>query len=156
MTILVFSDSHGAKNFMRACIEEYTPDYILHLGDHYEDGKKIAAEYPQIPMIQVPGNCDEYRDTEDAPLVRKIRLDGVSIFMTHGHLHGVKKNPYALVKDARDQGADIALFGHTHCALCRQEDDLWVMNPGSCGYFGATAGLIEIENGQISSCDILQ
>ena len=48
---------------------------------------------------------------------------------------------------------DIALFGHTHVPYCQQEaDGLWVMNPGSCGYGGGSAGLIEIENEKISSC----
>lgn len=157
MTILVLSDSHGAKNFMRACVDQFAPDVIIHLGDHYEDGKELREENPGIPFYQVPGNCDRYRDTEDAPEVRVVTVGGVKIFMTHGHLHGVKQNIYALIRDARDSGAKIALFGHTHCALCQQEPDgMWVMNPGACGYIGASGGLIEIEDGKVVSCDILR
>ena len=157
MTVLVFSDSHGAKNFMRACIDQFFPDAILHLGDYYGDGKKLREEYPDISFYQVPGNCDEYRDTEDCPLVRVVILGGVKMFMTHGHLHGVKQTEYSLIRDAQASGADLALYGHTHEAVCHQEESgMWVMNPGTCGYFGASAGLVEIQKGKIISCDILR
>ena len=40
---------------------------------------------------------------------------------------------------------------------CRQEPDgLWMLNPGSCGYGGGTAGLIQVENRKIVSCRILR
>ena len=39
----------------------------------------------------------------------------------------------------------------------RQEPDgLWILNPGSCGYGGGTAGLIQVENRKIVSCRILR
>jgi hypothetical protein len=31
-----------------------------------------------------------------------------------------------------------------------------VLNPGSCGYGGGSAGLIEIQNGKIVDCRILR
>ena len=52
-------------------------------------------------------------------------------------------------------GAQAALFGHTHSALCVQEDGLWLLNPGSCGSYGGSVGVIETENSQITSCKIL-
>ena len=60
-----------------------------------------------------------------------------------------------LLRDARNCGADIVLYGHTHIPECYQEKDgLWVMNPGSAGY-GPTAGLLEIENGKVVQAKIL-
>ena len=51
---------------------------------------------------------------------------------------------------------DAALYGHTHVADChREEDGLWVLNPGSCGYFGGSAGLLEVQDGSILSCRLL-
>ena len=77
--------------------------------------------------------------------------------MAHGHKHGVKSYLGALLRDARACKVDAVLFGHTHTALCRREEDgLWVLNPGSCGYFGGSAGLMEITNGKIKSCRILR
>ena len=63
----------------------------------------------------------------------------------------------ALLKDARASRVDAVLYGHTHQADCRQEPDgLWILNPGSCGYGGGTAGLIQVENRKIVSCRILR
>ena len=77
--------------------------------------------------------------------------------MTHGHKHSVKSYLGSLLRDARIAKVDAVLYGHTHQADChREEDGLWVLNPGSCGYFGGSAGLILAENGTIADCRILK
>ena len=54
-------------------------------------------------------------------------------------------------------GAKAALYGHTHGADChREEDGLWVLNPGACGSSGGSVGLIETENGEIQTVRILK
>ena len=156
MKILVLSDSHSSLRFMRCCIDAIKPDRLIHLGDYYDDACVIAEEYPHIPMIQVPGNCDRYRCPPFVQEVLAQRIDGVQFFMTHGHRHMVKQYLDMLVMDARKCKAAVALYGHTHIADCHQEEDgLWVLNPGSCGYYGGSAGLIETSNGKIVSCRLL-
>lgn len=156
MKILVLSDSHFALGVMQDCIKAVQPDCILHLGDMYDDGKAIAEEYPGILFYQVPGNCDMYRCPRDLPEVIMPVIGGVKFFMTHGHRHHVKSYTDLLIRDARANKAAAALYGHTHMEECHQEEDgLWVMNPGSCGYSGGTAGLIAVENGKIVSCRII-
>ena len=155
--ILVLSDSHSAMSFMRLCVNKISPTAIIHLGDHFDDGEALHEEFPYIPFFQVAGNCDRYRTPPHAREILNMPLYGVRIYMTHGHIHRVKQVLGLLLRDAREAKADIALFGHTHCAYCQQESDgLWVMNPGSCGYYGGSAGLIEIEDEKISSCRILR
>ncbi|MBQ8238241.1 MAG: metallophosphoesterase [Oscillospiraceae bacterium] len=157
MKILVLSDSHSALRFMHFCVSKIRPDAIIHLGDHYDDGEALREEFPDIPLYQVPGNCDCYRCPPDACEVLVIRLDGVRLFMTHGHRHRVKQATYALLEDARQSRADIVCYGHTHVPNCYQESDgLWVLNPGSCGYFGGTAGLVETRAGKIKRVRILR
>lgn len=157
MKILVLSDSHSALSFMRLCIRRVEPDAVIHLGDHFDDGSAMAEENPGIPFYQVPGNCDRYRCAPGTPDIRMENIGGVSLFLTHGHRHGVKTGTEALLAAARFAGAEGALYGHTHRADCRREEDgLWVLNPGSCGYFGGSGGLVEIENGAITSCRILR
>ena len=157
MKILIMSDSHSALSFMRRCIEAVDPDVLIHLGDHYDDGEAIAEEYPDLPIYQVPGNCDRYRCAPDLPLVRVTSIDGVHLLMTHGHLHKVKLYIDALIRDGRNAGAQAVLYGHTHVQNCYQEPDgLWVVNPGSCGYYGGTVGLIETDGGRIAECKILR
>lgn len=157
MKILVLSDSHSALRFMRECVEAVKPDAMVHLGDYFDDGQALAEEYPGILFYQVPGNCDKYRCPPFQPEILIQRIGGVELYMTHGHHHRVKQGIGALLRDARASKAAAVLYGHTHVAQCTQEPDgLWVLNPGSCGYFGGSAGLIETEHNQITSCRILR
>lgn len=153
MKILVLSDSHSSLRFMRECVIKTKPNVIIHLGDYFDDGETLHEEFPNILFYQVAGNCDKYRAPFHAREILIMPIGGVRFYMTHGHIHRVKQVLGLLLRDAREAKADIALFGHTHVAYCQQEEDgLWVMNPGSCGYGGGSAGLIEIENEKISSC----
>lgn len=157
MKILVLSDSHSSRSFMRLCVESVKPDAMIHLGDYFDDGQVLSEQYPHVPFYQVPGNCDKYRCP---PFAREILIQtvcGAELYMTHGHIHRVKQTLSLLLKDARAAGVQAVLYGHTHVADCHREDDgLWVLNPGSCGYYGGSAGLIEVENKKITSCRILQ
>lgn len=156
MKILLLSDSHSAMSFMRRSVEAVKPDVMIHLGDYADDGQALHQEYPQIPFYQVPGNCDRYRWDPREPEILMPIIGGVKLYMTHGHRHNVKLHLGALIRDARQSGAQAALYGHTHQADCHQEPDgLWVVNPGSCGFYGGSVGLMEVENGQIRSCRIL-
>ena len=157
MKILVMSDSHSALSFMRRCIDEVIPDAMIHLGDHYDDAIAISEEYPDLPMYHVPGNCDRYRCPPGVMEVQLATLDGVRLYLTHGHLHKVKHYIDLLLRDGRKARAHAVLYGHTHVPNCYQEPDgLWVLNPGSCGYFGGTVGVIETDGGRLVSCEILR
>ena len=157
MKILVLSDSHSAISFMRCCVDAVCPDAIVHLGDYFDDGQALAEEYPRIPFYQVPGNCGRFRCPRWAQEIRIEPVLGVPLYMTHGHRHNVKMDTGLLIRDARASRSAAVLYGHTHVAECRQEPDgMWVLNPGSCGYFGGSAGLMEVSGGEIVSCRILR
>ena len=157
MKILVLSDSHAALSFMRRCIDAIKPDTVIHLGDYYDDGTAMAEEYPYIKFYQVPGNCDAHRGYIPDPETRMETLGGVRILMTHGHRHHVKQTLIRLVADARASRAAVVLFGHTHSADCQMEEEgLWVLKPGSCGFYGGSAGLVEIRAGELLQCRILR
>lgn len=157
MKILVLSDSHSALSFMRQCIRFVQPDAVVHLGDYFEDGSVMAEEFSDIYFYQVPGNCDKYREVMGAPETLVTKVCGVKLFMTHGHRHGVKSGLWRLLKDAEQTDARAVLFGHTHSPYCsREPGGLWVLNPGSCGYYGGSAGLILAEDGKISDCRLLR
>ena len=157
MKILVLSDSHSALRFMRSCMDAVKPDAVVHLGDYFDDAQALAEEYPGTPFYRVPGNCDRYRCAPGTPEIRVERVLGVDLYMTHGHRHKVKQFLHLLLRDAKASRADVVLYGHTHVANCYQDPDgMWIMNPGSCGYFGGSAGLIETKDGKIVSCRILR
>ena len=157
MKLLVLSDSHAALSFMRLCVESVKPDVVIHLGDQYDDANAMEEEYPHIRFYCVPGNCDHYRVPADVPQTLVEKIAGVTMYMTHGHLHHVKSGEGALIAAARSRGAQVALYGHTHVADChREEDGLWVLNPGSCGHGGGSAGVIETDGKQITACYLVK
>ena len=155
MKILVFSDSHSALSFMRRCVDRIKPQAIVHLGDYYEDALALQEDYGHIPFHIVAGNCDRYRCPLSAREMLCYPVCGVMLFMAHGHNHQVKSGIGAFTADARRYGAKAALYGHTHKADCHLEEDLWVLNPGSCGYYGGSAGLIETDGIKITGCRII-
>lgn len=156
MIILVLSDSHAALSFMRRCVDKMKPDVIVHLGDFYEDAEALREDYSYIPFHMVAGNCDRYRCPVGTRELLCYDVCGVRLFITHGHNHKVKMGLGALLKDARGMGAEAALYGHTHVADCHRESDgLWVLNPGTCGHFGGSAGIIETDGNEITACRII-
>lgn len=157
MKILVLSDSHSALRFMRKCIQKIKPAHVIHLGDYYDDGAAMAQENPHVVFHQVPGNCDRYRCIPWQAETMCYPIAGIKTFMTHGHKHGVKSGTDRLLADGRQSGAQIVLYGHTHQAECYQDSEgMWVMNPGSCGSDGGSAGVIEIENEKITACYLVR
>ena len=152
MKILVFSDSHAGLSFMRSCISHIKPDAIVHLGDHYDDAQVLMEEYPHIPVHAVAGNCDRYRAPVSAREMLCYPLGGVMTFMAHGHNYHVKSGTGAFTAAARRLGAKLALYGHTHRMDYHMEEDLHVLNPGACGSFGGSAGLVKVDNGEVKAC----
>ena len=156
MRILVLSDSHAALSFMRRCVEKIKPDAVIHLGDFYEDGQALSEDFSHIPFHMVAGNCDRYRCPISAREMICYPVGGVMLFMTHGHHYRVKTGIGAFTAEARRLGAQAALYGHTHIADCHQEEDgLWVLNPGTCGHYGGSAGVIETDGKKITACRIV-
>lgn len=137
-------------------MEKIRPQAVIHLGDHFDDAEALQEQYDKIPFHIVAGNCDRYRCPISAREVLCYDIGGVRLFMTHGHRHFVKSGIGALLSDARRNHAQAALYGHTHQADCHlEEDGLWVLNPGSSGYSGGSAGLIETDGKKITACRIL-
>lgn len=130
MRILVLSDSHGNVDNMRRCVEFVEPQHILHLGDCVRDAEALRRDYPQIPLTGVPGNCD-WGDT-DTP-ERLLELGGRRILMMHGHTRNVKYTLLCATLAARECGAEVLLFGHTHVPLVDFDGTLHTMNPGAAG-----------------------
>lgn len=145
MTILVLSDSHGNVDNMARAVERFRPHRVLHLGDCQRDLAALQSRFPDLPMDGVPGNCDW--GSLDQP-ERLIELNGVRVFMLHGHTRNVKSSPMAAMYAAKEYGAQVLLFGHTHVPLVDNDGSLLTLNPGAAGdRLHPTCGLLTIENG---------
>lgn len=146
MQVLVLSDSHGNVGHMVRAVARVQPDYVLHLGDCQRDLEKLRREFPALPMEGVPGNCDW--GSLDQP-ERLIELGGVRIFLLHGHTRNVKSSPMAAMYAAKEYGAQVLLFGHTHRPLVDNDGTLLTLNPGAAGDArNPTCGVVTIENGR--------
>lgn len=130
MDILVLSDSHGAVAPMVRAVELAIPDLILHLGDCWRDGERLRDRFPDIPLEQVPGNCDFL---SDAPTEQLLVLGGKRILMCHGHTYRVKTSLLLSGFAAEEQQLDLFLFGHTHRPLVDRRGRTLFLNPGSIG-----------------------
>lgn len=131
MKAAVFSDSHGQTLLMEEAIRRTRPDVIIHLGDHDRDAMELRRLFPEIPLYSVCGNCDLM---PMSPARETVQLGPVKAFLTHGHLFSVKFGSVdSLVYAALEQGARLALFGHTHEPYNQQIGGVHVLNPGTAG-----------------------
>lgn len=127
--ILVLSDSHGNMSNMIEAVNNTEPDMILHLGDCWSDAQKLRKKYPEIPMEQVPGNCDWDEGEEELILT----IEGMQVLVCHGHAYNVKAGYLTMEMGALEKNVDLALFGHTHKVFYDYHNGVRLMNPGSIG-----------------------
>ncbi len=152
MKIAVFSDTHRKTSGMLRAIELEQPDLVFHLGDNERDAESIARKYPAQAMLVVCGNCDH---TPVNPETREVTLEGVKILATHGHRYRVKYELEPLLNLAHFSGAQVALFGHSHRAVCERFGKIWLVNPGTSGLGETpTYAVIEVRDGAVQSCEI--
>lgn len=114
-------------------------DLFINLGDGEGDVDSVLQLYPNVKIERVAGNCDF---SSTLPLYKTITFDGKKILFTHGHPFYVKHGYEMIKQEARRQGVDICLFGHTHTPMVEIEDGIYYMNPGAvCNSF---YGIIDI------------
>ena len=172
--ILIVSDTHGRAGRLNELIEyrqklikNGEPLTLIHLCDGLSD-LFSSARYDNLISYAVRGNCD-FGCTdrmspygEEMPIYRLIHIDKYKVFITHGHAFSVKGGYDEICREASNQGADFALFGHTHMPMLEYikkgsirgvEKDLVLFNPGSLGeMFDGTFGNLSIsENGFLFS-----
>ena len=146
MKILVVSDSHGSVGPMVEAVEKESPDIIMHLGDGWRDAMRLQDRYPDIPLFQVPGNCD-FRSSEAAEQL--LFLEDKRVLICHGHTYGVKQSLISAGLAAEEKNLDAFLFGHTHRALCDYRGKTLFLNPGSIGESRAFYAVLTLENGSL-------
>jgi len=102
---------------------------ILSTGDHVI--ASVVEELEAIaPLKAVAGNSDKYRNPDEIPEKRIIKINGHRIGLIHGwgNLDEIEKNILASFKS--DSVAAI-VFGHTHMPIQKNVDGILLINPGS-------------------------
>ena len=152
MRIVVFSDTHGNVIIMEKTIKTMgSVDLLIHAGDFYRDAVKISQQL-SLKMEAVVGNCD-YPSVEPQELF--LDLEGVKVYVTHGHQLDPGDFYNSLIHKGREAKADLVIFGHTHLASRFERDEMIFFNPGSISSprmgSGPTYGLIELNDGTITA-----
>lgn len=145
MKAVIMSDSH--RNFQSITdIMAQEPDagLIIHAGDVHRDVEDIEDAYPEYRIEYVLGNNDTF---VQAPSERVFEFGGKKIFLTHGHMYSVKRSLVRLYQRAREVGADICVFGHTHQSMTEERDGIVFINPGSTR---STYAVLQIDRGRIT------
>ena len=127
MKILIVSDTHGDSTAIKKITDMHS-DYsiIIHAGDYARDLDFIGGT---ADKYSVKGNCDN--PASPAPERLVITIGRSRIFLTHGHLQNAKGTYSQLVKESKENRADICIFGHTHLPLAENSDGILLINPGS-------------------------
>ena len=154
MKCIVLSDTHGhIETAKRALRLNPDAEVVFFLGDGLEDIEFISNDCKNVAWICVRGNCDTYPyfKGEGVKSVESITLEGKRIVLTHGHLYGAKSGIGALTYLAREEGADIVLFGHTHTPceiyISEFEKPFYLFNPGSASGYDPGFGVIQLKPG---------
>lgn len=147
MKILVVSDTHKNFHNLNEVVQKNLDiDLMIHLGDGEHEFSDIYNLYPQLNFVFVKGNSD-YGNYKT---VRVISAKGYKILCVHGHEHNVHNGLDKVIEVAKDNGCQIALFGHTHLYRTEFMDNIYLMNPGSIdsprNKRVPTYGIIEIDD----------
>jgi hypothetical protein len=126
MKVLAISDNHGDIYAMEEIYSIYEGeiDRWIHCGD-----SELTEEHPHWQYYKtVRGNMDF---TDAFPISRVEEYYGERFLVVHGHKHQVKMSFAPLKKEAQEEKARIAFYGHTHIPQVDKEDGIYFINPGS-------------------------
>ncbi|MDD6035282.1 MAG: metallophosphoesterase [Lachnospiraceae bacterium] len=128
MKAVIVSDSHGRFGGLQEIIEREKPfDLLIHAGD-IQGGTGCLEDWAECPVYAVRGNCDWSGELSQELLVP---FGSHTIFLTHGHRYGVKSGIETLAMAAKEAGADIAVYGHSHIPSAEERYGVVTLNPGS-------------------------
>ena len=161
MKVLVMSDTHGNIENAKYVLEKVIPmgvKVVLHCGDYISDARLLQKFYPEVEIYGVYGNCDVGFGGAYSEVVT---LEGVRIYMSHGHKYGVKWGEYDEVAiDAIAHEAQVAVCGHSHEAYLNKQQEVIIMNPGSLTLPRDSRypsyGILDIEDEKVKEISVMQ
>ena len=122
---------------------------VFFLGDGLLDIEPLFSKYKGVAWLSVCGNCEGGVIRPGISDFGSVTLFERKIIYTHGHRLGVKYGYETALEYARQNSADILLFGHTHRPLEKYSEGVYLFNPGSIsGGYGerASFGVMNISH----------
>lgn len=141
MRLIVTSDTHRNSRDFFSIIERHadSTDLFINLGDSEKEIEMLEISIPKLKIECVAGNCDR---GSALPLYKMLNCKGKKVLITHGHLFYVKHGYQKLQEFAKQEGADICLFGHTHIPYSEVVDGIQFLNPGAV--YDGSYGIVDI------------
>ncbi|MDH7576887.1 MAG: metallophosphoesterase [Bacillota bacterium] len=131
MRIGILSDSHGDLSRAEQAVAQMgAVDLLVHAGDYYRDALHLGKLFG-FEVRAVVGNCDR---SAPGPAEEILEIQGHRIYLTHGHLYGVKHGLMRLYYRTCEIGAEMVIFGHTHVAQSEEIEGIYFLNPGSVAW----------------------
>ena len=131
MKLVVLSDTHGCSDMVTQVLlaeEMKGPVHgLLYAGDGLRDVFPHQTRYPHVHLVR--GNCDGSQGT--VPDEDTFTLNGTTLYLSHGHRWHVKYSLNRLAYRAREVGAQVAIYGHTHSPQISQASGVLLLNPGT-------------------------
>jgi len=157
--ILVISDTHGDTGNLEYLVRTLGNrlDLLIHLGDGAQDLDRLPEDALRgIPCMQVKGNMDS---DPRLPPSRVTQVRRHLIYVSHGHAALASGTPLPMILAAREAGASVCLFGHTHIPQRTRVEGMLVLNPGSLsrprGGWGPTFALLKVPEDGVGRIEAL-
>jgi len=155
LKIAIIGDTHGSTGNLHLIADTFKDvDFFAHTGDNWVDGRYLES-VTEKPVLTVKGNCDfGEMSTELVFQVQQRR-----IYLTHGHMLGVKSGLFRLGARARELAADFCLYGHTHMPLLEYREGITFLNPGSLTFPRSQeryAGILLEEKQGVFTCQFME
>lgn len=123
--ILILSDSHHEREVLMRIVEKHQNcEAYIHCGDSQLQSSDESLQ----PFYVVAGNTDFDRNLAPDLL---LDFEAYVFWVTHGHRYGVNWDDSQLIQGAKQLGANIVCFGHTHIPYCQKKEGILLINPGS-------------------------
>lgn len=126
MKILIMSDSHGLTDEITEIQKKHSQEITMMV--HCGDSELESAHSCLKEFTVVRGNCDLDKCFPEEHIKD---IGGFRMFITHGHRYSVKSTLLNLSYRAKELGANIVCFGHSHYLGAEIIDDILFINPGS-------------------------
>jgi hypothetical protein len=68
------------------------------------------------------------------PRERELQIGQYKVLVTHGHYYCISSNNELIKEEAKANGYDIVMYGHTHRPVIDIGKDIIAINPGSLAY----------------------
>jgi len=156
--LLVFSDSHGSIGALKM-VFKWANDHIppndticsaACLGDGLSDIRSAADATGFYSDWRIVCGNNDYGI--QAPEAAVFDFADNRFFICHGHRQSLYGGYHTLVAAAKNNDANVALFGHSHVPFYKITEGISLINPGSVGRprsrIGSTFAVIECKEGE--------